>query len=1010
MKKQTHLSKMKILLFLFFAPAILLAQETITGRVVVESTGEGAPFVNIIENGTDNGTASDIDGNFSITVSSLPARLKVFALGFGTKMVDVATAGAITVQISESSESLEEVVVTGLATSVKRSNAANAVASLSAEELVGTTPPPTIDGALYGKFAGAVVSANSGAPGGGLSIKLRGATSITGNTQPLYIIDGVYVDNSSIPSGLNAVSAATAGGAGDNPRNSQDNPTNRIADINPDDIENIEILKGASAAAIYGSRAAAGVVIITTKRGKAGETKYRVSQSTGWTQVINLLGTRNFTEERVFNQFFTPNPDPVTEQQSRDAANAQVALFREARNLGRLVDYEEELFGERGFITNTNFSVSGGGEKTRFFAGVTHNNENGIVKNTGYEKTSLRLNVDHRMNDRVKLSVSSNYINSSSDRGFFNNDNTGTTIGVGLTATYPWFNLFPDADGNYPDYALGSSNVLQTRDLVTNNEKVSRFIMGGSANIDLYQSEKSNLELIVRGGVDAYALNSLALFPKELQFQKPANNGVNGVSIQGQTTNLNYNLAGFLVHTYNTDNQLSFRTQAGLTREFFDRNSYTTTSSSLVASETNVDQAQNTGINQFRLKQQDAGFFVQEEINFQDKIIGTIGLRGDKSSNNGDANQLYYYPKGSLASNLHKFDFWGDSGVWNQLKVRAAYGEAGNFAPFGALFTSYNAFTTDGLLGISLINIKGDKSIEPERQKELEMGLDLGFLNNRISGSFTYYIKTVDDLILQAAIEPSSGFTSRFVNGGSLRNNGVEIAINAVPVATEDFEWSTSVNFFKNTSEVTELNVPAFNIGAFGATLGTFRIEEGQSATQIVGITPNGVQKLGDAEPDFQVGFNNTIRFKTLELNFLWQWKKGGDNINLTALLTDLNGTSHDYDEIDLDPSGQLGNGAYRASQLGTSAEVFVEDASYLRLRELGLYYSLPKKFVDSFAKGYVDNVKFGFSGTNLVNIFDYNSYDPEVSNFGSNGIFTGVEVTPFPSSKRFLFNVAVDF
>ncbi len=1010
MKKQTHFSKMKILLLLIFAPAMLLAQETITGKVVIEKTGAGAPFVNIIENGTDNGTASDIDGNFSITVGQLPVRLKVFALGFGTKIVDVETAGNITVQISESSEALEEVVVTGLATSVKRSNAANAVASLSAEELVGTTPPPTIDGALYGKFAGAVVSANSGAPGGGLSIKLRGATSITGNTQPLYIIDGVYVDNSSIPSGLNAVSAATAGGSGDNPRNSQDNPTNRIADINPEDIQNIEILKGASAAAIYGSRAAAGVVIITTKRGKSGETKYRVSQSTGWTQVINLLGTRDFTEQRVFDQFFTPNDDPAVEQESRDAANAQVALFRTARDAGRLIDYEEELFGERGFITNTNFSMSGGGEKTKFFAGVTYNNEDGIVKNTGYEKTSLRLNVDHRMNDRVKVSISSNYISTSSDRGFFNNDNTGTTIGVGLTATYPWFDLFPDADGNYPDYALGSSNVLQTRDLVKNNEEVSRFIMGGSANVDIYKSESSNLELVLRGGVDSYALNSFAFFPKQLQFQKPENNGVNGVSIQGATNNLNYNLAGFLVHNHITDNDLSFRTQAGLTREYFDRNSYTTTSSGLVASETNVDQAQNIGVNQFRLKQQDAGFFVQEEVNFQDKIIGTIGLRGDKSSNNGDANKLYYYPKASLASNLHKFGFWSMESFWNQLKLRVAYGEAGNFAPFGALFTSYNAFSTDGLLGVSLINIKGDKNIEPERQKELETGIDVGFFNNRLGASFTYYIKTVDDLILQPTTEPSSGFETEFVNGGSLRNNGIEISINAVPVATKDFQWSTAVNFFKNTSEITELTVPAFNIGAFGATLGTFRIEEGQSATQIVGITPNGVQKLGDSEPDFQIGFNNTIKYKTLELNFLWQWKNGGDNVNLTALLSDLNGTSHDYDEIDLDPQGQLGNGAYRASQLGTSADVFVEDASYLRLRELGLYYSIPKKFIEGVAKSYVDNIKFGFSGTNLINIFDYNSYDPEVSNFGSNGIFTGVEVTPFPSSKRFLFNVAVEF
>jgi len=222
------------------------------------------------------------------------------------------------------------------------------------------------------------------------------------------------------------------------------------------------------------------------------------------------------------------------------------------------------------------------------------------------------------------------------------------------------------------------------------------------------------------------------------------------------------------------------------------------------------------------------------------------------------------------------------------------------------------------------------------------------------------------------------------------------------------------MNFFKNKSEITRLDVPAFNAGGFGATLGTFRIEEGKSATQIVGIGPdpdaNGLQKFGDAEPDFQMSFNNSISYKGFDFNFLWQWKKGGDNINLTALLTDLSGTSHDYDEIDLDPEGQIGNGPYRVSQLGSSAAVFIEDSGYLRLREVGLYYTIPSAITDSFLNGTFDRIKFGFSGNNLINIFDYNSYDPEVSNFGGGGIFNAVEVTPFPSSKRYMFNVAFNF
>ena len=991
--KQNNFYRGRLLLFLFLLPCFVFAQNTITGKVVSES-GETVPFANVIEKGTTNGTTTDFDGQYSINVTTLPATLVFSSLGFTTVEQRVTISETLNITMSESAQALDEVVITGLATSIKRENSANAVASLDSEDLVGKTPPPTLDGALYGKFAGAVVNQNSGAPGGGLSVKLRGATSLQGNIQPLYIIDGVYLDNSSLSAGLNAVSAAAAGGSASN----QDNPTNRIADINPEDIANIEILKGASAAAIYGSRAAAGVVIITTKRGKAGETKYKFSQSVGWTEAINLLGVRDYTRQRVFDTF------------GADAADN----FVNAKNNGTLVDYEDEIFGEKGIISLTNFNMSGGDDKSKFFAGVSHNNEEGIVRNTGYEKTSLRLNLDHKAKDWLKFNLSSNYIYSSSDRGFFNNDNSGTTIGVALTATRPWDNLLANADGIYPDHPNNSSNPLQTRDLVTNNERVNRFIMGGTMNMDIYKAEKSNLELVLRGGLDMYGQQSRAIFPKQLQFQRPENGGLNGVSVQGDTQNKNYNLSAFLVHNYFTDSDINFRTQAGLTNERFDRDTKLVTATGLVASETNVDQATNTGVVQTRVKQEDAGFFAQEEVNFNDMVIATVGIRGDKSSNNGDANNLNYYPKASVAVNLNEFGFWNTEGVWNQFKLRAAYGEAGNFPPFGALFTSYTSFSTDGLLGISLQGIRGDKDINSERQKELEFGTDLGFFNNRLNFSATYYIKTVDDLILQSALPPSSGFTSEFVNAGELQNKGIELTLNASPIVTDDFQWDIGINWFKNESEITRLDVDPFNVGAFGATLGTYRIEEGASATQIVGIGPNpgpnGFQVFGDAEPDFQMGINNSLKYKNIDLSFLWQWKKGGDNINLTALLTDLNGTSHDYDTIDLDPEGQLGNGPYRVSQLGSSAEVFVEDASYLRLREIGLYYTITNQMLGGVLGGAIDSVRLGASGTNLLNFFDYNSYDPEVSNFGGGTIFTGVEVTPFPSSKRFLFHLGVNF
>ncbi|MFV9551600.1 SusC/RagA family TonB-linked outer membrane protein [Algibacter sp. PT7-4] len=991
MIKVLHL-KMYLLMLLLF-PAISFSQGAITGTVTDGATNLPLGGTNVIIKGTSTGTTADFDGNFSLNVNNFPVTIVFSSLGFETIEKQVNSAGVVNVTLQESATALDEVVISGLASSIKRKNAANSVASISAEDLAGVTPPQTLDGALAGKFTGALVSSNSGAPGGGLSVKLRGVTSINGNSQPLYIIDGVYIDNSSISSGgLNAVSGAASGG---NP-SSQDNATNRIADINPDDIANIEILKGASASAIYGSRGAAGVIIITTKKGKAGKTNLNFSQSIGFNEVINLQGQRNWTEELA------------------ESVYGEGALYTAAKNAGTLRDYEKEIFGEKGFISNTNISMSGGSDKTTFYGGITRNQEDGIVKRTGYDKTSFRLNVDHRFTDNIKLSLVSNYINSSADRGFFNNDNTGTTIGVALTSTRPWDYLLPDANGNYPDHPNNSSNPLQTRDLMTNNETTKRFITGGTLDINLYRGDRSDLQFVAKAGSDHYTLTSTVIFPKELQFMRPDQGGVNGVSAVSNTTNTNANYSAFLVHNYTTDSDINFTTQAGVTNEQFSQNVVRVIASDLIASETNVDQAANQTVNQFRLEQEDFGFFVQESVNYQDKLIATLGIRGDKSTNNGDNNELFYYPKASLAANLHNFDFWGGNETINRFKPRIAYGEAGTFAAFGSLFTIYGSAGIDGNVGIAVPTIRGNEDITPERQSELELGFDAGFLNNKISLEFTYYKKKVEDLLLNANIEPSSGFVTEWTNAGTLENRGVEIGVNINAFDTDDFTWDTGITWYKNTSEMTKLNVPTFNLGGFGNSLGQFQIEEGKSVTQIVGTTGPGtpVSVLGDAEPDFQMSFTNNFSYKDFTLSFLWHWKKGGDNINLTKLLSDFGGTSADYDDFTVDPDGLIPNGEYRTTNgiFAGNATPFVEDASYLRLREIGLYYTVPKENLDKWFSGVVSNVKIGLSGNNLINIFDYNSYDPEVSNFGGNGLSTGVEVTPFPSSKRYMFHLSAQF
>lgn len=957
----------------------------VTGKVTESGTGNPIPGVNIVQKGSTNGTISDGDGNYAINVPSGSTLVFSF-ISFATKEV-VVTGPVANVQMEEDVTSLEEVVISGLASTIKRTNLAHSISSISGKELTEIATQATMDGALYGKFTGANITANSGAPGGGISIKLRGLTSINGNNEPLYIIDGVYLDNSSISAGLNVVSAAAGGGNQSN----QDNPSNRIADLDPEDIESIEILKGASAAAIYGSRASGGVIVITTKKGKAGKPELSFSQSTGWTEILNPLGQRTWDEAKVTAAF----------------GAAEVPLFQAARDAGLLHDYEDELFGNKGFLSTSRVTLTGGNDNLKYFVSASRKDDEGIVKNTGYEKNSYRLNIENSLSDKVKLGFNTNYIESSADRGFFNNDNSGTTMGISFVATPSWVQLQPDANGNYPDNPRAASNFLQTRDLITNNESIKRIISGLNLNATLFQNDKMGLRFSARGGIDNYTLSTKAIFPNTLQFQKNGN-GTSGASIQGTTTNRVTSLAAFLIHDFFPGSSgLSFRTQIGITAENFDRDNILGTATFLNGSQTNLDQSGSVTIDQFRLFQKDRGFFVQEEVNYADKIIATIGLRGDKSSNNGDPDNLIYYPKGSLAVNLHEFSFWNVSSI-NQLKLRAAYGEAGNFAVFGDKFTSLEPNNINGVSGLSIGDILGNADIEPERQKELELGFDISGFSNKVSLDFTYYLKTVEDLLLRSQIPSSTGQNVKVVNAAELENEGVEIGLNLNLVNTSSIQWSSRTSFWRNTSEVTRLDVPSFQTGGFADFLGQFRIKEGHSPTEIIGVGPNpdedGLVVFGDSQPDFNMSFMNTVRFKNFELSMLWHWKQGGENINLTSLLSDLSGTSFDYDQIDLDPSGQLGNGEFRLSVLGSDSGPYIEDAGYLRMREVGLYYNIPKAITGKF----IQSVKVGFSGRNLINIFDYRSYDPEVSNFGGQGLSTGVEVTPFPSSKTYNFHLMV--
>ncbi|MDX1477399.1 MAG: carboxypeptidase-like regulatory domain-containing protein, partial [Saprospiraceae bacterium] len=515
MKRMLYNLPALVMALLLMAAQNADAQFTASGTVT-DSGGEPLIGVSISVKGSTAGAVTDIDGRFSIELPGTSAVLEFSYVGYQSASVSVSRSdGPLQITMLEASTQLDEVIVTGLATNVKRSNLANSVASIDARELTGVTSQPTMDGALYGKFKGAEIRSNSGAPGGGMSVKLRGVTSIFGDQQPLYIIDGIYLDNSTVSLGTNIVSAAAGGG---NTSTNQDDASNRIADIDPEDIESIEILKGASAAAIYGSRAAGGVVIIKTKRGRAGDTRVSLSQSIGFSQPTQLLGTRGWTEAKVREVF----------------GDADANKF----NQNGATDYEAELYDNTNLLATTRLEIYGGSVNTRYLVAGTFKHDDGIVDNTGYEKASLRLNVDHKFNDWLDLDVTSNYVNSTADRGFFNNGNTNTTIGYALAFTRPWDDLFPDEDGNYPANPSVGSNVLETVALITNREKINRFIGGATANVRLFTNNEHNLRLSLRAGADQYTLRTTGIFPQRLSFYRDPTS-LGGVSISGTTVNTN---------------------------------------------------------------------------------------------------------------------------------------------------------------------------------------------------------------------------------------------------------------------------------------------------------------------------------------------------------------------------------------------------------------------------------------------------------------------------------------
>ncbi|HTE55665.1 MAG TPA: SusC/RagA family TonB-linked outer membrane protein [Kofleriaceae bacterium] len=957
-------------------PAPAGGNRSVRGRIT-DSSGDVVPGATVQVVGTETLAITDEKGEFELAdVPPSDVLLEVTSTGYEPVRL---TAGAATNNVAATLKfaSSEEIVIIGRTPVLMKTNLANGASTVNDRDL-NRVSAQTLDAALTGKVSGANMQSNSGAPGGGTQLRLRGISTINGQSSPLYVIDGVIVSNQATPSGANLVTGAAAGGSASN----QDNPVNRIADINPNDIENVEILKGASAAALYGSKAANGVVIITTKRGKTGEghTSVNVTQRIGVAQVSNTLGSRRFTS--------------ADEVEAAFPGQGLAADFN-----GENFDHEKELT-RTPIAYETIASASGGTQNGTYAGSMLVRDEPGVLKGTFAQKQSGKLTVGYNFDDKLQLTVNTNVIHTFSDRGLTNNDNTGTSVYVALSSTPSFINLTRGADGTFPVNPMASSNPLQTVALFQNEEDVWRFIGSANASYKVWSNDVSAVNLNANFGADRFQQINDLFSPNELQFEN--NDGLPGTSVEATTQNLNYNIGTGASWTLNpASGVLKSALSTGFTYESVDLTSVYIQAQNLNGGLENVDSATVVNTLENHLRTEDQGLFLQEEVSVLDDHLTLLaGLLAERSSLNGDSDKFFLFPK---AAATYKLPIAED--LFNPIRVRAAYGEAGNRPNYGQKFTPLSAINTiDGNPGLVVLGNAGDPTIEPERQREIEFGLDVAMEDQKVVLELTGYQRNISNLLLQRQLPTSTGFGTQFENSGKMRNRGIEAALQVIPLPSGlPVDWTTRANLTLNRSKITDLPGGPFNVATvgFGAGLGAFRIEEGKSATEIVNdFDGDGdLDVVGDGEPDFRVGWSNDIKVGDFGVFSLIDWQKGSEIVNLTRLLYDFGQVTDDY----------VGDGEARLERFNMGdMRPYIEDASFVKLREVSVYYDLPKSVASQM--GPLNNMRFSVQGRNLLTFTDYSGLDPEVSNFGNQPIGRNYDVAPYPPSRSFWLSIDAGF
>ena len=1010
-----------------------IAQVAITGKVTNQKDNSAIEGISIVIKGTKKGTNTDNNGNFSLSHNA-SGSFTITASGVGFKSQDFVvdpkgTTKGISIVLTEQFSKLDEVVVTGTSAGTTKRQLGSYVSTVNAEDLnKGATG--NILAALQGKTAGAQISQNSGDPAGGISVRLRGISSVLSSSEPLYIVDGVIINNAT-----NRVTNTSSNYDGGNFVGTIGQ--SRMVDINPADIERVEVLNGAAAAATYGSRANAGVIQIFTKRGKTGAAKVSFSS----TYMSSSL-RKKLEVNQAPVKFGGPTDGPGALTQ-----DIITAPFATNTTAVKRYDYQDYIFRNASGTDNT-ISISGGTDKTKYYFGGSYFMNQGIIKNTDFQRFSFRSNIDQTINKWLSMNLGLNYTNSSANekpdgQSFFSPTNAVTIIGN--------FHDIQTRDANGNIRAVGERgriNPVSVIEDIKQKQTTSRII----SNFGVKMKPIKNLTVDYVMGIDNYAQNGTTYIPPYAYNASPAffgggltldptQNGYASASTNSffqinHDVNANYN--------WNITNNIVSTTQVGYSQQY-EKNNYVLLQSRGFAPFIQTVNGGSTvlpGIDD-RSEISVTGTYVQQNFKFKNNFFVTGAVRRDGSSVFGRTQRNQTYSKASASYVISSTEFFNSLKIKNVvdlLKVRVAYGESGNLTGIGA-YSRFNTYSSNSFLSRSALNsssILANENVKPERQSEIEYGLDLGMLNNRVNVTLNVYNKKVTDLLINRQLAPTNGFSSLLDNFGSLENRGFEVMLSLVPIQTKDLKWEMTTIYNQNENKALKigqaLTLLSTNAGApvaiiegqpIGVFYGTYfaRKADGSFITNTAGIpqTARGTQSsvtaptetldgnglptgavlrkvIGNPNPKFTGSWVNEVSYKKWSLRAQIDMVSGVDVFN-----------------ADFRTRQGVGNGKVAQKELEGSLprgyisgiyaieEWRIDKGDYVKLRELSLSYNVGKV-------AFANNLSINFSGRNLISWDSYNGYDPEVNSGGQSTILRGIDFGATPIPRTFSFGIKADF